>query len=66
MSQNVASVLEKLNKREESDAFLRNTLVDLLNEAQEEKERALEEKRRLNGMDIHEWSPSLHKPNPTT
>lgn len=53
MTKKVASVLEKLDKREASDAFLRNTLVDLLNEAHEEKERELEEKRRLNGTNVY-------------
>ncbi|KAL1879875.1 hypothetical protein Daus18300_001714 [Diaporthe australafricana] len=54
MSENVSAVLQKLNKREISDAFLRNKLMDLLNDAQEQKrielekqERELEEKRRL-------------------
>ncbi|KAJ0104475.1 hypothetical protein J7T55_010941 [Diaporthe amygdali] len=37
---------EKLDKRECSDAFLRNTLMDFLNEAQEQKRRELDEKER--------------------
>lgn len=46
MSEKVTAVLEKLNKREFSDAFLRNTLMDFLNEAQEQKRRQLDEKKR--------------------
>ncbi|KAK2609894.1 hypothetical protein N8I77_003366 [Diaporthe amygdali] len=46
MSDKVTSVLEKLDKRECSDAFLRNTLMDFLNEAQEQKRRELDEKER--------------------
>ncbi|KAJ4387488.1 hypothetical protein N0V93_008080 [Gnomoniopsis smithogilvyi] len=51
MTKKVTSVLEKLDKREASDAFLRNKLLDLLNEAQEGKERELEEKRRLKDLE---------------
>ncbi|KAJ4409143.1 hypothetical protein N0V82_009556 [Gnomoniopsis sp. IMI 355080] len=49
MTKKVTSVLEKLDKKEASDAFLRNTLLDLLIEAQKEKDRNLEEKQRLKG-----------------
>lgn len=59
MSEKVSSVLQKLDQKEMSDAFLRNTLMDFLNEAQEqkrreleEKQKELEEKRRLNGTSI--------------
>lgn len=52
MTTQVASVLEKLDDREASDAFLRNALVDLLKEANEAKKRELEGERRLNGMNI--------------
>lgn len=54
MSEKVSSVLQKLDQKEMSDAFLRNKLMDFLNEAQEQKQRELEEKRRLNGMSTHE------------
>lgn len=65
MSEKVSSVLQKLDQREISDAYLRNTLMDFLNEAQEqkrreleEKQRELEEKRRLNGMSTHKTHAS--------
>lgn len=76
MSEKVSSVLQKLDQREISDAFLRNTLMDFLNEAQEqkrreleEKERELEEKRRLHGMSTHKirsspWSLSITADHP--
>lgn len=54
MSEKVSYVLQKLDQKEMSDAFLRNKLMDFLNEAQEQKQRELEEKRRLNGTSIHE------------
>lgn len=53
MSENFNTVLQKLNQRERSDAFLRNKFLDFLNEAQEQKDRDLEERRRLHGMDTH-------------
>jgi hypothetical protein len=53
MSEKVSSVLQKLDQKEMSDAFLRNTLMDFLNEAQEQKRRELEEKQRLNGTSTH-------------
>ncbi|KAL2272154.1 hypothetical protein FJTKL_07461 [Diaporthe vaccinii] len=60
MSEKVSSVLQKLDQREISDAYLRNTLMDFLDEAQEqkrreleEKQRELEEKRRLNDHITH-------------
>lgn len=66
MSEKVSSVLQKLDQREISDAYLRNTLMDFLDEAQEqkrremeEKQRELEEKRRLNGMSTHKIHASL-------
>lgn len=65
MSEKVSFVLQKLDQREISDAYLRNTLMDFLNEAQEqkrreleEKQRELEEKRRLNGMSTHKIQSS--------
>lgn len=53
MSEKVSSVLQKLDQKEMSDAFLRNKLMDFLNEAQEQKQRELEEKRKLNGTSTH-------------
>ena len=53
MSEKVSSVLQKLDQKEMSDAFLRNTLMDFLNEAQEQKRRELEEKQRLNDTSTH-------------
>lgn len=50
MSENFNSVLQKLNQRERSDAFLRNKFLDFLNEAQQQKQRDLEERQRLHGM----------------
>lgn len=63
MSEKVSSVLQKLDQKELSDAFLRNKLMDFLNEAQEQKQRELEEKRRLNGTSTHEVLTFSHFPS---
>lgn len=50
ITEKVTSVLEKLNEREANDAFLRNKLLHVLIEAEQEKKRDLEEKRKFKGM----------------
>lgn len=45
--------MENLKRREASDAFLRNTLVDILTEADEKTQREIEEKRELNGEHLY-------------
>lgn len=62
MSEKVSSVLQKLDQRECSDAFLRNRLMDFLNEAQDQKQRELEEKRKLTGTLTHKSYASPRPP----
>lgn len=62
MSEKVSSVLQKLDQRESSDAFLRNRLKDFLDEAEEQKQRELEEKRKLTGTRAHMSNMSPRPP----
>lgn len=57
-------MIERLDQKESSDAFVRTKLMDLLDEGQEKKRRDMEEKQKLLGMSTQISLPSAAYQSP--